>query len=276
MNKKEYNIPVSEFARLCGTTRDTLRHYYEIGILVPHVDPNNGYHYYSISQISSFYFINSFRKTGFSVSQISDMMKTTQSDHVHDVLSKQIDKLKVEVSKLHQQIDSLTILRRVLGYHEQPGVEVTIPGIYKTPNFSVYRTVIENNENATSVANIAEDLSKHIEYLSQNTNIPPYPLGATIKIDDIRNGSYVYSEIVTLSASTSIRKKIIPLPTNKVVGCFHEDSSKDIRKTYRAIVDYIDEQGLTPVSELFSISIFNIYDHNDEHNYLKCLFVCVE
>lgn len=276
MNKKEYNIPVSEFARLCGTTRDTLRHYYEIGILIPHVDPENGYHYYSLSQISSFYFISSFRKTGFSISQIGDMMKTTESDHVHDVLSKQIDKLKIEVSKLTQQIDSLTILRRVLGYHEQPDVDVTVPGIYTIPKVSVYKTLIENNENATSVANIAQDLSKHIEYLSQNTNIPPFPLGATIKIDDIRNEKYVYSEIVTLSASTSIRKKIVPLPTNKVVGCFHEDSSKDIRLTYKAIIDYIDENGLKPLTDLLSISIFNIYSYDDEHNYLKCLFVGVE
>lgn len=276
MNKKEYNIPVSEFARLCGTTRDTLRHYYEIGILIPHVDPENGYHYYSLSQISSFYFISSFRKTGFSISQIGDMMRTTESDHVHDVLSKQIDKLKIEVSKLTQQIDSLTILRRVLGYHEQPSVDVTVPGIYTIPKVSVYKTLIENNENATSVANIAQDLSKHIEYLSQNTNIPPFPLGATIKIDDIRNEKYVYSEIVTLSASTSIRKKIVPLPTNKVVGCFHEDSSKDIRLTYKAIIDYIDENGLKPLTDLLSISIFNIYSYDDEHNYLKCLFVGVE
>lgn len=274
MYNNEYNIPVSEFARLCGTTRDTLRHYYEIGLLIPHVDSNNGYHYYSISQVSSFYFINSFRKTGFSISKIADMMKYTQSDHVNDVLGKQIDKLKIEVSKLHQQIDSLIILRRILGYHEIDNVQT--PGIYAIPKVSAYRTHIENNSNAVSVANIATDLARHIEYLANHTNIPPYPIGATISIEDMRAGKYIYSDVVTLSASTSIRKKIIPLPSTKVVGCFHEDSSKDIRETYDAIIKYIDDNGLKPLSELFSISIFNIYSYDDGHNYLKCLFVCVE
>lgn len=257
MYNNEYNIPVSEFARLCSTTRDTLRHYYEIGLLIPHVDANNGYHYYSISQVSSFY-----------------MMKYTQSDHVNDVLGKQIDKLKIEVSKLNQQIDSLTILRKILEYHEKDNVQA--PGIYTIPKVSSYRTHIENNSNAVSVANIANDLASHIEYLANHTNIPPYPIGATMSIEDIRAKKYIYSDVVTLSASISIRKKIIPLPSTKVVGCFHEDSSKDISETYDAIIKFIDDNGFTPLSELFSISIFNIYSYDDEHNYLKCLFVCVE
>ena len=202
------------------------------------------------------------------------MMKYTQSDHVNDVLGKQIDKLKIEVSKLNQQIDSLTILRKILEYHEKDNVQA--PGTYTIPKVSAYRTHIENNSNAVSVANIANDLASHIEYLANHTNIPPYPIGATMSTEDIRAKKYIYSDVVTLSASISIRKKIIPLPSTKVVGCFHEDSSKDISETYDAIIKFIDDNGFTPLSELFSISIFNIYSYDDEHNYLKCLFVCVE
>ena len=67
----EYSLSVSQFAKLCGTTRDTLRYYYEQNILTPRVDPNNGYHYYSASQISSFFFINTMRKAGCSIKEIS-------------------------------------------------------------------------------------------------------------------------------------------------------------------------------------------------------------
>ena len=51
--RQEYSLTVGQFAKLCLTTRDTLRHYYELGILTPWADPSNGYHYYSASQISS-------------------------------------------------------------------------------------------------------------------------------------------------------------------------------------------------------------------------------
>ena len=61
-NKQEqnYNLSVGAFANLCNTTRDTLRHYYEIGLLVPKTDKSNGYHYYDSSQITAFYFLLNF------------------------------------------------------------------------------------------------------------------------------------------------------------------------------------------------------------------------
>lgn len=51
--KDEYCITAGEFAKMCQTTRDTLRYYERQGILVPKKNPVNGYHYYSYAQISS-------------------------------------------------------------------------------------------------------------------------------------------------------------------------------------------------------------------------------
>ena len=45
--KDEYCITAGEFAKMCQTTRDTLRYYERQGILVPKKNPVNGYHYYS-------------------------------------------------------------------------------------------------------------------------------------------------------------------------------------------------------------------------------------
>ena len=51
--KGEYCITAGEFAKMCQTTRDTLRYYERQGILVPKKNPVNGYRYYSYAQISS-------------------------------------------------------------------------------------------------------------------------------------------------------------------------------------------------------------------------------
>ena len=42
--KDEYCITAGEFAKMCQTTRDTLRYYERQGILVPKKNPVNGYH----------------------------------------------------------------------------------------------------------------------------------------------------------------------------------------------------------------------------------------
>ena len=65
--KDEYCITAGEFAKMCQTTRDTLRYYERQGILVPKKNPVNGYHYYSYAQISSYYFIRTFRELDCSV-----------------------------------------------------------------------------------------------------------------------------------------------------------------------------------------------------------------
>ena len=64
MAGEEYCISAGAFARMCQTTRDTLRYYEKQGILVPKKSEKNGYHYYSYAQISSYYFISTFRGLG--------------------------------------------------------------------------------------------------------------------------------------------------------------------------------------------------------------------
>ena len=54
MAGEEYCISAGAFARMCQTTRDTLRYYEKQGILVPKKSEKNGYHYYSYAQISSY------------------------------------------------------------------------------------------------------------------------------------------------------------------------------------------------------------------------------
>ena len=80
MDQSEYCITAGEFAKMCRTTRDTLRYYEKQGILVPHKNPENGYHYYSYAQISSFYFIKTFRSIDCSVEDIREDLLGGEED----------------------------------------------------------------------------------------------------------------------------------------------------------------------------------------------------
>lgn len=60
----EYCITTGDFARLCNTTRDTLRYYDKMGVLIPRKNNINGYKYYSSKQVTSFFFINLFSTFG--------------------------------------------------------------------------------------------------------------------------------------------------------------------------------------------------------------------
>ena len=49
------------FAGFCGTTKETLRHYKDIGLLSPAHRGENGYFYYDVEQFYDFYAISILR-----------------------------------------------------------------------------------------------------------------------------------------------------------------------------------------------------------------------
>lgn len=64
-----------KFAQVCQTTKDTLRHYDEIGLLKPTAVNENGYKIYAASQIIDFLAIASLQEAGFSLEEIRNFQK---------------------------------------------------------------------------------------------------------------------------------------------------------------------------------------------------------
>ena len=64
-----------KFAQVCQTTKDTLRHYDEIGLLKPTAVNKNGYKIYAASQIIDFLAIASLQEAGFSLEEIRNFQK---------------------------------------------------------------------------------------------------------------------------------------------------------------------------------------------------------
>ena len=91
--KDEYCITAGEFAKMCQTTRDTLRYYERQGILVPKKNPVNGYHYYSYAQISSYYFIKTFRELDCSVGDIKEYLLGGEEVRFDAFVDQQYDRL---------------------------------------------------------------------------------------------------------------------------------------------------------------------------------------
>lgn len=74
--KKLYKI--SEFAFVCGVTRELLLHYDQIGLLHPAKISNTGYRYYSLAQLRTVNMILTLKSSGMSLMEIRDYV--TQPD----------------------------------------------------------------------------------------------------------------------------------------------------------------------------------------------------
>ena len=272
--EQEYVLSVGQFAKLCGTTRDTLRFYYEQNILSPKVDPDNGYHYYSPSQISSFFFIHTMRQAGCSIKEIGEIIHNSSREKIERLVNSKILDMQRELYLINKKISALHLGMWILGKYEQN--RSGEPFLDSLPDISVSKTEIKNKENAYHTADIAGDISNHLSKSANESGLSTFPTGITISYEDFTKRHYVYNNIISLSFLPADNVDSFWLPTHSAVCCYQNDSSKDIEKTYRKLLNYIKKNNFNPCSDLFVISLINLYNKEKQHTYFKYLFICVD
>ncbi len=90
------------FAALCGTTKETLRHYKDLNLLVPAHQGENGYFYYDLEQFYDFYAVSIFRQTGTPLEKIRLCLQGQDAAGTLDLLQAQRQKLEQERLKLEE------------------------------------------------------------------------------------------------------------------------------------------------------------------------------
>ncbi|RKM53986.1 MerR family transcriptional regulator [Butyrivibrio sp. X503] len=270
----EYTLTVSQFAKLCGTTRDTLRYYYEQNIIKPRVDPDNGYHYYSASQISSFFFISTMRQTGCSIKEIRNIIYNSSKESITDLVNSKITAMQRELFSINKKISALHLGMWILDKYEDHGPDKPYMDIF--PDISVTTTKIENKIDAYHAADIARDISVHMTRVKDDDTLSTFPSGVTMNYNDLIKKNYVYNSIISLSFLPADNTDSFPLPSSKAVCCYHDHHSPIIERTYQKMVSYIKKNRLKACSDLYSISLINLYNKEETHSYFKYLFICVE
>lgn len=98
---------VSEFAKLCGVTPRTLKYYETRGLIRPALVGENGYRYYSLSQIDEISAILLFRDYGFSLEEIKTIMKQDDLAGIEQRMGMMLSIIKEQKRKLEQQAKNI-------------------------------------------------------------------------------------------------------------------------------------------------------------------------
>lgn len=100
MEWKKSWLTSGAFAALCGTTKETLRHYKDVGLLLPAHQGDNGYFYYDVEQFYDFYAISIFRQTGTPLEEIRRCLRGQDTAQTMELLREQREHLEAERQKL--------------------------------------------------------------------------------------------------------------------------------------------------------------------------------
>ena len=273
MAGEEYCISAGVFARMCQTTRDTLRYYEKQGILVPKKSEKNGYHYYSYAQISSFYFISTFRGLGCSVEDIKEYLLGGEEVRFDGFVDRQYAVLLKQQRELERRIGIIGNTRKLLEQIRRN--DTGKPELYEQSEILRLKVTRVLSDPATSFSEISTDIHRHLKACN-HPGVRAFPMGAAIGREDFQKGQYVYREVFSFADAQAAGPGIREIPGSRTVVMVCREKDGDIRLAYQKIRNYLKEQALQLSSDLYSLSIVNVIDPNAERKYLKYIIACVE
>lgn len=106
-------LSIGQMSRVCGVSVKTLRHYDKIGLFKPEkIDIFTGYRYYEDAQIGTVLLIGRLKRYGFSLVEIQNLLKISDSRQQQVQLARQR-------FRLERQMDHLSVTIREMGLHLQ-------------------------------------------------------------------------------------------------------------------------------------------------------------
>ena len=295
--KDEYCITAGEFAKICQTTRDTLRYYERQGILVPKKNPVNGYHYYSYTQISSYYFIRTFRGLDCSVGDIREYLLGGEEIRFDEFVEQQYEKLLYMRTELVQKIGTIAGTRKILDQIRIADVGTPVIRKIEEP-LSLVCTAVESAP-ALSFDEIEMDIREHLKQC-KCSGIQAFPMGASMDKEAFMDGDYTYKNVFSITESEHMKMtgdgmvdmeeqdqwldrqqtdtqqmRICNMKSGDYLVAVCRESDGDIKAVYEAMKSVLKREQRELISDVYSLSIVNVIDPHEEKKYLKYLFAAV-
>ncbi|WKY43378.1 MerR family transcriptional regulator [Eubacteriaceae bacterium ES2] len=271
MKKLFYNS--GEFAALCNTSKETLRHYRQIDLLKPEQIAANGYCRYSDLQVNDFYLIDILKSSGCSLEKIRQIFATPVHTDLRMILEEQLalllldkEKLLLKEKRLRQSIEKFKLLG-----------DPTLLGNCHVTETSVEEyfigTPIASNLNDPAAFVIAQQ--QHFRYCRDHGFGEEYQLSFLLLHEsflkrDYFKGSYILSRI-----PQSVKSDLLFIkPAGRYLRLI-KPWNPDMAETYDLILNYASEQSLSICGNVYEAEI-SLYMQGDEGNYFTELMVEIE
>lgn len=236
LDKPEENLyRVGIFSQMNQVTIKALRHYDEKGLLIPrYVDPENGYRYYSASQLPDLHQIIALRKIGFSLEEIRKVQQGVGKDKLLRLKKKRI------LEEIAERTRELSVIESYLSDEEEL-VEYDI--IEKSLPEITIASMTLTIDNYGELINYMPQMDQELERLGCSYTNPQYCfnryLDGEYKEEDIR---VEICEAVTAAKSgdTFLEFSVVPKVENAVCT-LHKGSYEQLPLSYQAILSFIDQ-----------------------------------
>lgn len=252
MSKKYFTS--GEFATVCGTTKETLFHYDEIGILKPTYVAKNGYRYYSPKQFYDFDLIATLKEAGSSLAQIKEYIETYTPENYLKILEMNREKLRQERLKLMRMERLLKNSEQLTKYAMQTPV-----GLPKLEECEEEYFIVVKLNTTKPISEIDEiyEIADHFKYCFSHKLGDEFPLGSIVLKETLLSGqsydSYYYSKIYKPVKS----ERLFIKPKGTYLTMLHRGFMDTIEDSYKLMLDYIEKNNLELIGNAYCYDVLS-------------------
>ncbi|WP_306430758.1 MerR family transcriptional regulator [Bacillus sp. EB106-08-02-XG196] len=103
-----YLYKISDFSKMTGFSKETLRYYAEVKLLEPaYINPENNYRYYDDGSYFLAILLVKLRRFGFTIQEMISVMEDESFAHLEDLLLQKRDNIKMQIEDLRLQVEEI-------------------------------------------------------------------------------------------------------------------------------------------------------------------------
>lgn len=241
--KNSIYVTTGEFARMTGTTKDTLFHYDDIGLLSPEIIGVNGYRYYSIYQIETFEVILMLKDLGMSLKEIRCILDKRSAAMIKKVFSERACEIDAQIAKLKSM--KRWINDKIEKIEHAQGIDYSaIEIIEHKPRCYIYSDIgIANDKDIYNRVN--EMTEKLINSSTDTYTGLNYDVTFFQDYNKLKNKIYnQYINVALLLKGRPSKLKYKILPQGKYLTAYHIGHWDSIGEAYERMFAYKEANGI--------------------------------
>jgi DNA-binding transcriptional MerR regulator len=267
-------LATGEFAKLCGTSKDTLIFYDKQGLFKPAYVAGNSYRKYKIGQYFEFDIITLLKETGSSLAEIREYMGDKKPDKMLELFRGKREVLKQEKARLARR---MRIVDNLLSSAEE-----AISAQYDT--FEIVEMKEETLE-IVRIGPIKQDsdegcVSLFVEftrYFEKQNRVAVAPFGVLATRADALSRRYIIESFFCRATKQTPTVDFHVKPSGKYAIIYHIGNQESHKKTYIELIDRINALGMKISGDIYLYNLVNyIMSEQEKSEYAMKYCVSVE
>lgn len=268
--KKERYLTTGEFARLTGVTKHTLFHYDAIGLLCPEVKLDNGYRYYTFSQLDIFEIIFSLKELNMPLQEI----KAYVDGRTPESLLKLFERENLIIEERMQKLRQMQRWMKEKADCIQSGISAPPEDIrvrHEEKRYMVLSGIESSDEMGWSI-----EIRKFLDYCEEHGIRSPYGISFRQNLADIMEGTYdSYRTLYQLLSAKPKKVAYEVRPEGDYVTAYHKGRWQDIGMAYRRLVRYAQDNRIELSEHFYEDYLLDGLTVQREEDYLTKIICMV-